>query len=109
MKISRSDSNHNTAKIQPASAVGPGSVAPAPTPNPPSGAPTDQVELSALSKYLAAALSGSPEHAAKLAGLTSAISTGTYLVDAFKVSASIIQHSIEFGGSAYRGLVSLST
>lgn len=101
MKISRSDSNPNITKVPAASAVGPGS---APNVIPAQEAPTDQVQLSALSGYLAAALSGPPEHAAKVAGLTSAVSTGQYHVDSFTVSGSIIQHSIEFGGSAYRGL-----
>jgi len=62
---------------------------------------TDQIQLSKLSAYLAAAQSGSPEHAAKLSVLAGAVSGGGYQVDASRVSASMIQHSIEFGGASY--------
>lgn len=69
-----------------------------------SGIPTDQAQLSKLSSYLASAISGSPAHVAKLAELNTALSNGQYNVDAYAVSASIIQHSVEFGGSSYHGL-----
>jgi flagellar biosynthesis anti-sigma factor FlgM len=69
-----------------------------------SGAPTDSVQLSQLSSYLASALSGSPAQVAKLSELGTAVSTGQYHVDADALSGSLIQHSIEFGGSGYSGL-----
>jgi anti-sigma28 factor (negative regulator of flagellin synthesis) len=67
-------------------------------------APSDRAQLSNLSNYLASALSGSPAHVAKLSELGTAVSNGQYHVDAYTVSGSIIQHSIELGGSGYLGL-----
>jgi flagellar biosynthesis anti-sigma factor FlgM len=64
-------------------------------------AASDQVQLSNMSSYLAAALSGSPAQVAKVSELGAAVSSGQYQVDAFAVSGSIIQHSIEFGGNTY--------
>jgi flagellar biosynthesis anti-sigma factor FlgM len=66
-------------------------------------AASDQVQLSNMSSYLAAALAGSPAQVAKVSELSAAVSSGQYQVDAFAVSGSIIQHSIEFGGSTYSG------
>ncbi len=63
--------------------------------------PTDRAQLSNLSSYLASALSGSVAHVAKLAKLAAAVSSGQYQVDSYAVSGSIIQHAIEFGGSAF--------
>lgn len=104
MKISGSNSNPNSAEVQGATATGTGAPTAASTALPAPGTPTDRVQLMALSSYLAAALSGSPAHAAKLAGLASEVSNGQYHVDASAVSGSIIQHRVEFGGSAYGGL-----
>jgi anti-sigma28 factor (negative regulator of flagellin synthesis) len=69
-----------------------------------SSTPTDWSQLSNLSNYLASALSGSAAHVAKLAKLAAAVSGGQYSVDSYAVSGSIIQHTIEFGGSAYWAL-----
>jgi flagellar biosynthesis anti-sigma factor FlgM len=69
-----------------------------------SGGPTDRVQLSSLSNYLASALSGSPAHVAKISELETAVSEGQYHVDAYTVSGNIIQHGIEFGASGYLGL-----
>jgi flagellar biosynthesis anti-sigma factor FlgM len=60
-------------------------------------APSDRVQLSNLSGYLASALSGSPAHVAKINELNAAVSGGRYRVDANTLSGSIIQHTIEFG------------
>ncbi len=67
----------------------------------PPKAASDQVQLSNMSSYLAAALMGSPAQVAKVSQLSAAVSSGQYQVDAFAVSGSIIQHSIELGGSSY--------
>ena len=63
-------------------------------------AASDQVQLSSLGRYLAAALDGSAALVAKLSELQSAVSSGQYRVDAYAVSGSIIQHRIQFGGPA---------
>lgn len=60
---------------------------------------SDHVQLSILSDYLASALQGSPANVAKLRALSATVSSGQYLVDAYAVSGSLIQHAIEFGGS----------
>lgn len=99
MKISRSGPN-NSFQLQPATPAGPSGVISA-SKRTPGSEPTDQAQLSTLSSYLAAALSGSPAHVAKLAELSTAVSNGQYHVDAYSVSGSVIQHSIEFGGSSY--------
>jgi hypothetical protein len=65
----------------------------------PSGAATDQTQLSGLGMYLAAALSGSPAHLAKLGNLNAAVGSGQYRVDAGVVSESIIQHSLLFSAA----------
>ena len=100
MKISRLDTKttpgmNHLAGIDP-SRAGSGS-------KPPAGqaAATDQVQLSSLSGYLASALAGSPSHVAKISELHGAVSNGQYQVDAYAVSGSLIQHSIEFGGASY--------
>lgn len=66
--------------------------------------PSDHVQLSSLSSFLASALEGSPAHTAKVSELGAAVSSGRYQVDAWAVSGSLIQHSIEFGASSYLGL-----
>jgi anti-sigma28 factor (negative regulator of flagellin synthesis) len=68
------------------------------------GTASDQIQLSSLSGYLTAALSGSPAHVAKVSELSTAVSSGRYNVDAHSVSGSIIQHSIELGGNRYSAL-----
>jgi hypothetical protein len=97
MKISRPDSK-STAELDPSAGVGPlgaGSV----SKDPAGEAPLpDQVQLSGLSSYLASALNGSAAHVAQVTELTGTVSSGQYKVDAYAVSGSIIQHSIEFGG-----------
>lgn len=98
MKISRPDRNF---PVNSTAAVGPSSNRPL---KPISSAPPDQVDLSNLSSYLASALSGSPAHVAKVEKLATNVSSGQYHVDSYAVSGSIIQHSIEFGGSAYLAL-----
>lgn len=60
---------------------------------------TDQTEISNLSAYLAAAISGSPAHVAKVSALGEAVSSREYSVDAGAVSEDIIQHSILFSGA----------
>lgn len=98
MKVSRTGHNspvHSTTAV--------GSASNQPLKLDPS-APTDRVQLSNLSSYLAAALSGSAAHVAKLAKLAAAVSSGQYHADSYAVSGSLIQHSIEFGGSAYLAL-----
>jgi len=52
-----------------------------------------------LSRYLSSALSGSPAHVEKVSKLSAAVSRDQYFVDADVVSASLIQHRIEFGGA----------
>jgi anti-sigma28 factor (negative regulator of flagellin synthesis) len=64
---------------------------------------SDQVSLSSLSSYLAAAVNGSPAHVANLNQLSASLSSGQYHVDAHAVSGSLIQHTIEHGGSSYLG------
>lgn len=71
---------------------------------PVSSAPTDRTQLANLSSYLTSALSGSAAHVAKLANLAAAVSSGQYQIDSYAVSGSIIEHGIQFGGSAYWAL-----
>jgi anti-sigma28 factor (negative regulator of flagellin synthesis) len=59
----------------------------------------DQTQISRLSTYLAAAMSGSPMHVAKLSALGAAVSSGQYNVDASAVSNGVIQHSLLFSGA----------
>jgi anti-sigma28 factor (negative regulator of flagellin synthesis) len=59
----------------------------------------DQLQISNLSTYLAASISGSPAHVAKLSALGTAVSTGQYKVNAGVVSEGLIQHSLLFGGA----------
>lgn len=60
-------------------------------------APPDRIQLSNLSAYLAD--TSSPAHRAKLAGLSAAVSGGTYQVDAVSVSASVIHYSLGIQGA----------
>ena len=62
---------------------------------------TDQIHLSSFSAYLASAPSDSPVHVANLSALAGAVLSGRYFVDANLVSASIIQHGLQFGGANY--------
>ncbi len=59
---------------------------------------SDQLQISNLSTYLAAAMSGSPAHVAKLSALGTAVASGQYKVDSGVVSEGLIQHSLLFGG-----------
>lgn len=61
----------------------------------------DQIQLSDLSASLAATQSESPPHLAKLSSLAAVVSSSRYVVDANLVSASIIQHTLQFGGATY--------
>jgi anti-sigma28 factor (negative regulator of flagellin synthesis) len=103
MKIYGSDPN-NTPKLNPATSAGPVGTGATGQRSVGSDVPTDRAQLSNLSSYLASALDGSPAHAAKLSELGAAVSSGQYHVDIHAVSGSLIQHSIEFGGSSYLGL-----
>jgi anti-sigma28 factor (negative regulator of flagellin synthesis) len=60
---------------------------------------TDQLQISNLSTYLAAATSGSPAHVAKLSALGTAVASGQYQVDPGGVSNGLIQHTLLFGGA----------
>jgi anti-sigma28 factor (negative regulator of flagellin synthesis) len=108
MSINRSDANNTPARfvvklnsVAPAGPAGTGSASKQPVQ---SSEPSDRAQISGLGSYLASALSGSPAHAAKLSELGAAVSKGQYQVDAYAVSGSIIQSSIEFGGSSYAAL-----
>lgn len=101
MKLSRPSHESSPVWNSPAAV---GSAASNPVSKSASSAPTDRAQLSNLSSYLASALSGSAAHVAKLAKLAAVVSSGQYQVDSSAVSASIIQHAIEFGGSAYWAL-----
>lgn len=87
---------NSTAAVQPAASNQ--------LPKAASSTPTDRVQLSNPSSYLASALSGSAAHVAKLAKLAAAVSGGQYQVDSYAVSGSIIEHGIEFGGNAHWAL-----
>jgi len=60
---------------------------------------SDQSQISNLSTYLAAAMSGSPAHVAKLVALGTAVASGQYKVDSGVVSERLIQHSLFFSGA----------
>ena len=60
---------------------------------------SDQLQISNLSTYLAAAMSGSPAHVAKLSVLGTAVASGQYKVDSSVVSEGLIQHSVLFSGA----------
>src|SRR5579864_7032178 len=62
----------------------------------------DQIQLSDLSASLASTQSESPPHLARLSSLAAVVSSKGYVVDANLVSASIIQHTLQFGGASYR-------
>jgi flagellar biosynthesis anti-sigma factor FlgM len=102
MKISRSDPK-TTAALNPSADVVPAGSA-APSKPGQQAAASDRVQLSSLNGHLASALSGSPAHAAKLSELDAALSSGQYHMDAYAVSGSLIQHSIEFGATGYLAL-----
>lgn len=59
----------------------------------------DQLQISNLSTYLAAAMSGSPALVAKLSALGTAVASGQYKVDSLVVSEGLIQHSLLFSGA----------
>lgn len=59
---------------------------------------SDHVQLSNLSSSLSSSLDSSPARLAKVSELNAAVSSGQYQVDAYAVSGSIIQHSIQSGG-----------
>jgi hypothetical protein len=61
----------------------------------------DQIQLSDLSASLASTRSESPAHLAKLSSLAAVVSSSRYVVDPYLVSASIIQHTLQFGEAAY--------
>ncbi|HTR36365.1 MAG TPA: flagellar biosynthesis anti-sigma factor FlgM [Bryobacteraceae bacterium] len=63
------------------------------------GGTTDQVQISNLSFYMAAARSDSPAQMEKLSALRTAVSGGQYQADANVVSASIIQESLQLSGA----------
>ena len=100
MKISSGDAQPTSGLDRTA---GTGSSGASSVPQQPAGqeAASDRVQLSGLSRYLVAALAGSPEHVAKVNQLSDAVSSDQYQADAYLVSGSIIQHSIEFGGASY--------
>jgi flagellar biosynthesis anti-sigma factor FlgM len=100
MKISGTTSK-STSGLDRSAAVGPAGVAPGSKQSVGQTTASDQAQLSSLSRYLVSALSGSPEHVAKVNELGTAVSSGRYQVDAHAVSGSIIQYSIEFGGASY--------
>ena len=60
---------------------------------------SDQVQITNLSAYLAAAQSDSPARLGKLSQLTVAVSSGGYHVDASVVSNSIIEDSLRAIGA----------
>jgi anti-sigma28 factor (negative regulator of flagellin synthesis) len=60
---------------------------------------SDQSQISNLSTYLAAAMSGSPTLVAKLSALGTAVASGQYKVDSSVLSEGIIQHSLLFSGA----------
>ena len=61
----------------------------------------DQIQLSDLSASLASTRGESPAHLAKLSSLASVVSSSRYIVDPYLVSASIIQHTLQFGSANY--------
>ena len=63
------------------------------------GGDGDQLQISNLSTYLAAAMSGSSAHVAKLSALGTAVSSGQYKADASDVSEGVIRHSLLFSGA----------
>jgi len=60
---------------------------------------SDQVQLSRLSSALGALGTGSPEHADRLAQLSAVVATGSYQIDSYAVSGSIIQETLAAAGS----------
>jgi anti-sigma28 factor (negative regulator of flagellin synthesis) len=59
---------------------------------------SDRVDLTNLSASLKASLPGSTMRLNKLSALTALAAEGNYGVDAWTVSASIIRHSMQYGG-----------
>ncbi len=103
MKISRTNSQ-SVSGLNAPSGVSPAGADVASRQTQATNTPSDQVQISTLSRYLASALDGSPAQVAKVSELGAAISAGRYAVDAHAVSGSIIQHAIEFGGPTYLAL-----
>jgi anti-sigma28 factor (negative regulator of flagellin synthesis) len=97
MNISRFDSK-SIPDLQQPSGVDPAGLSGASKQPSPQNTASDQVQLTGMSRYLAAALNGSPAQVAKVSELSTAVSSGKYRVDAYAVSGSLIQHAIEFGG-----------
>jgi flagellar biosynthesis anti-sigma factor FlgM len=100
MNISRLDTK-SIPDIQSPAGVDPAGLTGASKQPAAQNAPSDQVQLTGMSRYLAAALNGSPAQVAKVSELGAAVSSGKYRVDADAVSGSLIQHAIEFGGGSY--------
>ena len=61
----------------------------------------DQIQLSDLSASLASTQGESAVHLAKLSSLAAAVSSSRYAVDPNLVSASIIQHTLQFGANYF--------
>jgi len=100
MNISRLDSK-SIADLQQPAGVDPAGLSGASQQPATQNAASDQVQLTSMSHYLAAALNGSPAQVAKVSELSTAVASGEYRVDAYAVSGSLIQHAIEFGGGGY--------
>ena len=97
MNISRIDSK-SIPDLQSPAGVDPAGLSGASKQPSPQNTASDQVQLTGMSRYLSAALNGSPAQVAKVSELSTAVSSGKYRVDAYAVSGSLIQHAIEFGG-----------
>ncbi len=93
----------STSGLNPSPGVGAGAGS-ASKPSAGQSVATDEAQLSSLSSYLSSALTGPPTHLAKVSELGAAVATGQYHVDSYVVSGSLIQHSIEFGGTRYSAL-----
>jgi anti-sigma28 factor (negative regulator of flagellin synthesis) len=61
--------------------------------------PANQMQISRLSEYLVAAISGSPTQVAKISELGAAVASGTYAVDSEAVSEGIIRHTLLWHGA----------
>jgi len=97
MKVSQTNTKSiaGLSRSSEGASAGPGKAAAAPA----QAEAADQTEISRLSTYLAAAMSGSPAHAAKVSSLGQAVCNSEYQVDASAVSEDIIQHSMLFSGA----------
>lgn len=104
MKIPSPDNNPTSSLGQSPATVGSGMSSASKQPvgeQPISSTTSDAVQLSSMGRYLAAAITGSPAHLQKLSDLQAAIETGQFQVDAYRVSGSIIQHSLASAGGSY--------